>query len=145
MAHTFFALLQVSLLFALIHLSSAILAPALYRWWFASWNSTSMQSMRAVSHQWSYDSRNIPKGNAWPNPNRKLIWVQWKQLSPYPWGCNGQKNSFVFCKYLHGGDWTTLIQNINTKPRVCNVTLMTFSPFGTVTEKTWNFLLNRRS
>ena len=40
---------------------------------------------------WSSDSHTLPKGNAWSNPNRKLIWVQWKQLSPSPWVAMGTK------------------------------------------------------
>ena len=102
-------------------------------------NGNSMQSIRVVSQQRPSDPHTLPKGNAWPNPNWKLVWVQWKQLSPNPWGCNGNKHNSVFCKYLHAGD-----SNKET-PRQENasVTLMTFSPFGTVTEKMWNFLLKK--
>ena len=44
MAHMCFDLLQVSLLFALIHLSSAFLPPYIGGWWFASWNSGERRS-----------------------------------------------------------------------------------------------------
>ena len=44
MAHMCFDLLQVSLLFALIHLSSAVLPPYIGGWWFASWNSGERRS-----------------------------------------------------------------------------------------------------
>ena len=38
----------------------------------------------------------LRKINAWPNPNWKLIWVQWKQLSPNPWVAMGTKAAVCF-------------------------------------------------
>ena len=101
-----------------------------------------MQSIRVFSQQWISDTHTLPKGNSWPNPYWKLVWVQWKQLSPNPWGCNGHKNGSVFCKYLHGGDWNKPNPTIKVTPSQENGSItMTFSPFGTLTEKMWNFLL----
>ena len=48
-----FDLLQVSLLFALIHLSSAVLPPYIGGWWFASWNSGERRANQELLQYWS--------------------------------------------------------------------------------------------
>jgi len=56
-----------------------------------------------------------------------------EKISPNPWCRNGHKDSGILCKYIHGGDRNKLnsTKRYPASQENGNVTVMTFSPFGT--------------
>ena len=55
----------------------------------------------------------------------------------------GTKMAVSFANIFMAEIETKLILQSDTKPREWNITLMTFSPFGTMIKKTWTGLLNK--
>ena len=72
-----------------------------------------------------------------PTENYSFEFIE-KKLSPNTWRRNGHKTNSVFCKYIHGEDRDKTTPSQENE----NVTLMTFSPFGTIKEMKWNISLN---